>query len=81
MLTPTIRIYGIITITGLVKNTNVKITDLNGNLICQTVSNGSIATWDGKDIHGRKVNTGVYLVLCVNEDGTLSTNTKILVIN
>jgi hypothetical protein len=72
---------GIITITGLVKNTNVKITDLNGNLICQTVSNGSIATWDGKDIHGRKVNTGVYLVLCVNEDGTLSTNTKILVIN
>ena len=40
---------GIITITGLIDKTNVKITDLAGNLVCQTVSNGSIATWDGKN--------------------------------
>lgn len=72
---------GVITITGLVENTQVKITDLNGNLICQTISNGSIATWDGKDVHGRKVSTGVYLAVCVSEDGTQSTITKILVIN
>lgn len=72
---------GIITITGLVENTQVKITDLNGNLICQTVSNGSIATWDGKDMHGRKVSTGIYLAMCSNEDGTQSAITKILVIN
>ena len=72
---------GIITITGLVQNTQVKITDLNGNLICETVSNGSIATWDGKDAFGRKVSTGIYLALCVTEDGIDSIVTKILVIN
>ncbi len=72
---------GIITITGLIENTQVKITDLNGNLICNTVSNGSIATWNGKDVHGRKVNTGIYLVICATEDGTQSTITKIMVIN
>lgn len=72
---------GVITITGLVENTQVKITDINSNLVCETVSNGSLATWDGKDVHGRKVNTGIYLAICANEDGTLSTITKILVIN
>ncbi len=72
---------GVITITGLVQDTQVKITDLNGNLVCQTVSNGSLATWDGKDLHGRKVNTGIYLALCANSDGTQSAITKILVIN
>ena len=72
---------GVITITGLVENTQVKITDINGNLICETVSNGSLATWNGKDVHGRKVNTGIYLAICANADGTLSTITKILVIN
>ncbi|MEA4982001.1 MAG: T9SS type A sorting domain-containing protein [Paludibacter sp.] len=72
---------GIITITGLIANTQVKITDLNGNLIYQTVSNGSIATWDGKDVHGKKVSTGIYMAICANEDGTKSTITKIMVIN
>ena len=72
---------GIITITGLIADTNVKITDLAGNLVCQTVSNGSIATWDGKNAYGQKVSTGVYLALCISPDGTQSTTTKILVIN
>lgn len=72
---------GVITITGLVKDTQVKITDIAGNLVCETVSNGSIAIWDGKDVHGRKVSTGVYLAICANADGTQSTITKILVIN
>lgn len=72
---------GIITITGLVKDTQVRITDLSGNLVCKTISNGSIATWDGKNINGKKVSTGIYLVICVNEDGTQSSSTKIMVIN
>lgn len=72
---------GVITITGLIANTQVKITDLTGNLICETVSNGSVATWDGKNSNGRKVGTGIYLAICVNEDGTKSTITKIMVIN
>ena len=72
---------GVITITGLVENTQVKITDLNGNLIYQTVSNGKIATWDGKNAHGKRVNTGIYMVICANEDGTQNAITKIMVIN
>lgn len=72
---------GIITITGLVANTQVKITDLNGNLIYQTVSNGSLATWDGKDVFGKRVNTGIYMAICANEDGTQNTITKIMIIN
>jgi hypothetical protein len=72
---------GIITITGLVENTQVKITDITGNLIYQTISNGSIATWDGKNVYGNRVNTGIYLAICANEDGTQSAITKIMVIN
>lgn len=72
---------GVITITGLIDKTNVKITDLAGNLVAQTVSNGSIATWDGKNGFGKKVNTGVYIAICVSSDGQSSTTTKILVIN
>jgi hypothetical protein len=72
---------GIITITGLLKDTQIKITDLNGNVICQSISNGGIATWDAKNSNGKKVNSGIYLVICVNEDGTQSTVTKIMVIN
>ncbi len=72
---------GIITITGLVRDTQVKITDLNGNLICQTISNGGIATWDGKDVYGRRVSTGIYLAICASSDGTQSSITKIMVIN
>lgn len=72
---------GVITITGLVAKTHVKITDVAGNLVFETISNGGMATWDGKDKMGRKVSTGVYMAICVNEDGTLSTITKIMVIN
>lgn len=72
---------GIITITGLVEKTNVKITDTAGNLVCETISNGSIATWDGRNKLGNKVSTGVYLVICVSPDGEQSDATKILIVN
>jgi flagellar hook assembly protein FlgD len=72
---------GVITITGLIDNTQVKITDINGNLITQTVSNGSVAIWDGKNSQGKKVSSGIYLAICVSDDGTKSTITKIMVIN
>jgi len=72
---------GVITIAGLVEKAQVKITDINGNLVCETVSNGSLATWDGKDAHGRRVNTGIYLVICASSDGTQNAITKILFIN
>jgi hypothetical protein len=71
---------GDITITGLARNTNVKITDISGNLVFETTSTGGDATWDMKTYNGKKVSTGVYLVFCSNADGTVSTVIKILIV-
>lgn len=60
---------GTIAIRGLVANANVKITELNGRLVYQTRALGGQANWDGRDYQGRRVSSGVYLVL-INEDGS-----------
>lgn len=60
---------GTIGIRGLVNNAIVKITELNGRLVYQTRAFGGQAVWDGRDYHGRKISTGVYLVL-VSDDGS-----------
>lgn len=71
---------GKITIVGLVENTIVKITDINGNLIYETMSEGGMAMWDGKSLKGNRVATGVYLVFCADKTGEQITVTKILFI-
>jgi ligand-binding sensor domain-containing protein len=60
---------GNIGIRGVVNNAIVKITELNGRLVYQTRALGGQANWDGKDYQGRRVSSGVYLVL-INEDGS-----------
>jgi len=72
---------GNITITGLMRDTQVKITDISGNLVFETISDGGQASWDLKTYNGRRVATGVYLVFCASSDGSKSCITKILVIN
>ena len=72
---------GDITITGLVANVNVKITDISGNLVYETTALGGQAIWDGKNFRGEKVATGVYLVFCTNDDGTKTHVTKLLFIH
>lgn len=71
---------GNVTITGLIKDTQVKITDISGNLVFETVSDGGQASWDLKNNTGRRVATGVYLVFCASKDGSQSCVTKMLVI-
>ncbi|HNW56689.1 MAG TPA: T9SS type A sorting domain-containing protein [Bacteroidales bacterium] len=71
---------GNVTITGLIRNTQIRITDVSGNLVYRTVSDGGQATWDLKTYNGKKVTTGVYLVFCSSEDGSQSHVTKMLVI-
>lgn len=71
---------GVITIRGLMYETNVKITDLSGHLVFETISNGGDAIWNGKDMTGNKVVSGIYLVLCTNTDGTQSEASKIMFI-
>jgi len=70
-----------VAITGLIENTLVKVTDLNGNIVFETISLGGQVLWDGKNFDGEKVSTGVYLVFCSNEDGSLSHVTKLLFIH
>ncbi|MFW6218578.1 MAG: T9SS type A sorting domain-containing protein [Bacteroidota bacterium] len=72
---------GPITITGLVSDVNVKITDVSGNLVHESTALGGQAIWDGKNLDGRRVKTGVYLVFCTNEDGSQTHVTKLLFIN
>ena len=73
--------FGDLTITGLERDTQIRITDISGNLVYRTVSEGGQASWDLKGYSGRRVATGVYLVFCVGNDGKNSTVIKILVIN
>jgi hypothetical protein len=53
---------GPITIQGIRYNSDVKITDVAGNLVFKTTSNGGTATWNGKTLDGNDVPGGVYLI-------------------
>lgn len=69
--------HGVITIDGLSRDADVKITDIEGNLIYHTFAEGGRATWDGLRIDGSRPATGVYLVFVSNEDGKKTAVSKI----
>jgi len=71
---------GLLTITGLARNTNVKITDISGNLVFETTSTGGQTTWDLNNYKGQRSSTGVYLVFCSTENGESSEVIKILIV-
>lgn len=73
---------GWITVTGLMDNSLVKITDAAGNVLYTTTSEGGMITWDGCNSAGERVKTGVYYVFASqNATGTSSgAVTKILVV-
>lgn len=72
---------GPVTVTGLIENTDVKITDISGNLVFETTSLGGQAVWDGKNLNGNRVRTGVYLVFCTDEYGEETHVEKLLFIH
>lgn len=72
--------FGPIAIKGLMENSEVKITDFAGNLVFNTTSFGGQAIWDGNDLFGNRVKTGVYLVFSTDETGEYAATTKILVV-
>jgi len=71
---------GPITITRLVKDVDVKITDVAGNLVYETIAKGGQAIWNGKSLSGRRVQSGVYLIFMTNEDGSQTHVGKLLFI-
>lgn len=72
---------GPIAITNLVSESSVKITDVNGNLVWETMAEGGRVVWDGNDLDGDRVRTGVYLVFITNSDGSKTSVAKLLFIH
>ena len=62
-------------------DTDIKITDVRGQVVFATTSLGGRAIWDGNNFQGARVATGVYLVFASGSDGTQKAVTKILLIN
>ena len=72
---------GYITIKGLMDNTEVRITDAEGNLVKTLQGNGGLAVWDGTNTVGRRVASGVYTAICNTQDGAGHGTVKILIMN
>ena len=73
--------------THIPKGTNVKIIDAAGNLVYETnvvegqeLSGGKIV-WNKTNLSGKKVASGVYIVLLYNEDTSETSSVKIAIIN
>lgn len=69
-----------VTIVGLMNDSNVKITDMRGNIIYQGKSAGGTFTWDCRRRGGGRVATGIYLVLSATPEAKESVVTKIMVV-
>jgi hypothetical protein len=71
---------GQVGISGLANNAVIKITDVTGKLVYQTRANGGTLTWNLADYNGRKVQSGVYMVLSSDADGKNACISKIAVV-
>jgi hypothetical protein len=49
--------------------------------VFETTALGGQAIWDGRSFSGEHVRTGVYMIFCTNEDGSLTHIAKLLVVN
>lgn len=71
---------GLITITGLSMNADVRIVTPNGTLVAKGTSNGGSFTWDGCDLSGKRVASGVYMVQTATSEGKKGTVCKIAIV-
>ncbi|MDO9613074.1 MAG: two-component regulator propeller domain-containing protein, partial [Bacteroidota bacterium] len=72
---------GPIVVKGLVEDTDLRITDISGNLVHKTTSLGGQAVWDGRNLNGNRCKTGVYLVFMSDASGNKTMVTKLLFIH
>ena len=71
---------GEVRIEGLTANTNVKITDLVGNLVYEENTTGGSINWDTTAFGRHKVASGVYLILVTGPDALETTISKLMII-
>lgn len=71
---------GTVKIAGLSDKANVKITDIEGNLVFEITSAGGTIEWDTSAFGNYKVATGVYIVFVASQDGLDSTVKKLMIV-
>ena len=71
---------GTVKITGLLDKANVKITDIEGNLVYETTSEGGTIEWDTTAFGKYKVASGVYMIFVSGQDGEETKVKKVMII-
>ncbi|MDX1906933.1 MAG: two-component regulator propeller domain-containing protein [Bacteroidia bacterium] len=60
---------GDIVIRGASRESAVKITTISGMLVREITAQGGTAVWDGRDLYGNPVRSGIYLALIAGRNG------------
>jgi len=69
-----------LTIDGLVRDSDIKILTIDGKLITEFSSpGGGKASWDGRDDNGNLINSGVYIVVAFDSEGSNTITGKVAV--
>jgi hypothetical protein len=71
---------GTVKIAGLLNRANVKITDIEGNLVHEAVSEGGTIEWDTTAFGKYKVASGVYMIFIAADDGIETKVKKVMII-
>lgn len=71
---------GTVKIANLTTKAVIKITDIEGNLVFETTSEGGTIEWDTSAFGKYKVASGVYLILISSQDGSDTTVKKLMII-
>ena len=72
---------GNVVITGLIDESEIKITDVAGNLVFSTKAQGGQLEWNLKTFSGAKATTGTYLIHCATATGEKYSTAKLLIVN
>lgn len=71
---------GTVKVAGLIDKANIKITDIEGNLVYETTSEGGTVEWDTTAFGKYKVASGVYMVFISAQDGGETKVKKVMII-
>jgi hypothetical protein len=71
---------GTVKISGLISKANVKITDIEGNLVHEEISEGGTIEWDTWAFGKYKVASGVYMIFISSDDALDTTVKKVMII-
>jgi hypothetical protein len=71
---------GTVKIGGLLDKANIKITDIEGNLVFEKISEGGTIEWDTTAFGKYKVASGVYMIFISAQDGVETKVKKVMII-